>query len=72
MLSVFNVCMLCTSMVPYVCSSVAMITCLASSPGLFLMKNFLSVPWPFSDEEFSLVCTGHEARDKRPGGKATV
>ena len=59
MLSLFNVCMLCTSMVPYVCSSVAMITCLASSPGLFLMEN-------------SLVCTEHEARDKRPGGKATV
>ena len=36
MLSVFNVFML------YVCSSVAMITCLASSPGLFLMENFLS------------------------------
>ena len=42
MLSVFNVCMLCTSMVPYVCSSVAMITCLASSPGLFSNGEFLS------------------------------
>ena len=58
MLSVFNVCMLCTSMVPYyVCSSVAMITCLASSPGLFLMENFLS------------CVQRHEARDKRPGGQ---